>query len=357
MEAAYESAHNRISADPHDAVGRGSWYNVTAWRLQLGTRYRRDRIDRGRKLLLTGRIDDAISEFTAMAKSSNERFELFLYRGIAHNFLSQYELVATDFQAASDRAPAQNIVGYWKERNRSHQRHDEMMPLFSLPEKDNEFVTDEHKRTIVKRLSKVLDTVHKYRSDLVIPDLQCQELRSVDFGVIRWTFDYVSPDRYSVYQFTPLEDFPNGRRDGWISVGAESFVTVFDGSTKTGKPGFYGEIESFLSIDKYDRILSATRPQDVKVSRSLPEGYYVLELKVPPNTNLGEWGLYELRRRLVRSLYHTIAEVSEHGNQVALPRAPCRQRPGISPLYCRESGSLDSARRFRRTFEDLGRCR
>jgi hypothetical protein len=159
---------------------------------------------------------------------------------ITHNFLSQYTLADADFQTAIDLAPTRAVVRYWKERNRSDQRHVQIERLFSLSEDGTEVAGNDTKQLILENVIRSLEAVHQYRSQLSFRDLMSEELKGMDFEVVKWSFDYVSPDKYSVTQYTVLEDFPNGRPDWWISIGTDRIATLFDASVKMSQPLFFG---------------------------------------------------------------------------------------------------------------------
>jgi hypothetical protein len=194
---------------------------------------------------------------------------------------------------------------------RSNQRHEQIEQLFSLSEDSTEVAEDDTKQLIVENVVRSLDAVHQYRSQLAFRDLMSNELEYMDFKVVKWSFDYVSPDRYSVTQSTVLEDFPNGRTDRWISIGTDSITTIFVASAKVNRPVYWSQIESFISIDKYVDILSMRDPEKVSISRVVDNRYLLLTLGIPFESALGDWRMSELRRRLARSLYHVFARVSD----------------------------------------------
>jgi tetratricopeptide (TPR) repeat protein len=260
---------------------------------------------------MSGQIDNAIAIFTMIIEDTNEYADAFLYRGIAYNFLNQYSLAEADFHSAIDLTPRYELARYWSHRNRSIQRHEQIEQLFLLSEDSAEVVENDTKELIVENVIRNLNTVHQYRSQLVVRDLMSDELEDMDFEVIKWSFDYVNPDIYSVTQFTVLEDFPNGKSIRWISSGTDSINTIFIASVKTSRQMFNSQIENFISIDKYIDILSMRHSEKVSISRAVDDRYYLLKIGIPFESVLGDWRMSDLRRRLARSLYHIYARVSD----------------------------------------------
>lgn len=275
-----------------------------------------------RELIMHGQIDEAIEELDSVIAATDENASAFLYRGIARHFREQYEAAAIDFERAKALKPSYGLAQYWSERNRSVKRHAEIARLYKLTETTGDRMGGEENRLIVEDLLSNMRSAARYRSQIVVRDPTCRELPGIESEVIKWSFEYVGPDRFSVMQHTVLEDYPNGRTIQWISDGSRSVTPIFDMWATQNKPIFFSQIETFLALDKYVEILSVKLIEEIDIVLSLHDECWVLGTDILSRQVLGSWPLTELRRKLARSLYHLFAKAIDDGTAYQFQALP-----------------------------------
>jgi hypothetical protein len=266
---------------------------------------------------------DAVEEFSKAIEIDKGNLDAFYGRGLGYHFLGLFDSAISDFDKILDQYPQDALVRFWKTSSIRGQRHNELYKQFSLSFDHGDLTTDEEAKNITKKAVTFLRGLKKYRAELLVKDLTCEELKESQYVTISWSYDFIAPDTFAMWQSTALENFPYGAADGWISIGDYDYMTIFTASVRSERRAFTREIEKFLRVDKYIEILGRNIDNPVEKVR-LPNGgdAYLMMADIDSDFIIGDWPIVEIRKRLARTLFHVVGMVKEGGDSLEFFQVP-----------------------------------
>ncbi len=270
----------------------------------------------------SGHYENAVEELSKAIEINGNLVDAYFNRGLAYHLLGKYELSINDFNSVLQLHPHNAYADYWKARAISLRQHDMLERQFLIQHENKRVISDNEATKIIGKVVSFLEQGKEYRSQLILRDLQCEELEEYQHEVIKWGFDFVSPDLFNITQFTRLENFPTGASDHWISIGKNTFITLLTAAVKTERGDPRTQIEKFLKIDKYYDAINELNKSSINVKQINSNALYFIEADLPRSFMLGNWPISEFRRHLSHSIYHVFGMTNPGESEIEFMSVP-----------------------------------
>ena len=253
----------------------------------------------------SGCHDKAIAAFTKALEFNPMLVEAHYNRGVAYYSTSQYEKAIADFTETLRLDPHHSRAEHLREyalRAFHFSRLEERFALVETKDQEAPIPMTE----VAELIRKCVDSArcaNRYRTIMVVSDIYSRDFEPYNYEVIRWNLEFMSPGALRIQQHTRIENFPNGAGDEWITVRTHQYQLLGQGAAKADRPKA-GEIEAFLKLDNYVRLLESSQLSNGVMYRDSANDYLLWVCPLHPDSKLGCWRIVELRSQIARSLWH-----------------------------------------------------